>query len=588
MASSRRCKRRNDFEVFKDGVSVATGTNSTTDTFSGTLRIGDDGTGIPYDGYLDEIRLSNSARYTANFTPATTAFAADANTMLLIHSDFNGGLGADSSGNKNDFSATNLVATDQVLDSPTLNYCTMNPIDSNGSIASSEGNLKVTTTSTDPRMNATFQIPSTGKWYWEFLMQYSTSMMIGVIDQSRSGNAYEGNQSVLYSSGLGTKYNFSSVASYGATWTTGDLMGVAFNRDDNEITFYKNNSAQPTLTIGGTAAQRARLMPMIGTGTDGTGGGTFNFGQDSSFAGAKTAQGNGDDGEDFFYTPPTGYKALNTNNLDDPAIADPTKHFETILWTGDGADTKAIAASNFVMDFAWIKNRDGDPNNHVLYDRVRGTGMRLVSNANNADADLTSYGNQVEFTAPGINVGSTNAGYEEEVNKSSVNYVGWNWKAGGTASSNGDGSITSSVSANPTAGFSIVAYTSPGTSSDGTVGHGLSQAPELVMVKNRDSAYNWDVWNTALSSGYDLILNTGAAQTSGRWSTTIPTASLVSLKDTYEVNGTDKYIAYCFHSVEGYSKVGSYEGNNNADGTFIYTGFKPPYPSHKQCLYFYT
>ena len=98
-----------------------------------------------------------------------------------------------------------------------------------------------------------------------------------------------------------------------------------------------------------------------------------------------------------------------------------------------------------------------------------------------------------------------------------------------------------------------------------------------MIVKNRDSAYNWDVWNTALSSGYDLILNTSAAQTSGRWSTTIPTASLVTLKDTYEVNGTDKYIAYCFHSVEGYSKVGSYEGNANADGTFVYTGFQVAY-----------
>ena len=490
------------------------------------------------------------------------------------------GLGGDSSGQGNNFSENNLSWSDQVLDTPTLNYCTMNPIDSNGSIASSEGNLKVTTTSTDPRMNATFQIPSTGKWYWEFLMQYSTSMMIGVIDQSRSGNAYEGNQSVLYSSGLGTKYNFSSVASYGATWTTGDLMGVAFNRDDNEITFYKNNSAQPTLTIGGTAAQRARLMPMIGTGTDGTGGGTFNFGQDSSFAGAKTAQGNGDDGEDFYYTPPTGYKALNTSNLDDPAIALPTAHFNSTLWTGDTStytDTRAITGVGHAPDLVWLKNSEYGSSND-LYDSVRGGNENLHSNSSDTETTNIDGGWIDSFDSDGFTLkiggGGTSEWYD---NLNGDQIVGWSWKAGGTASSNGDGSITSSVSANPTAGFSIVSYTSPGTSSDGTVGHGLSQAPELVIVKNRDSAYNWDVWNTALSSGYDLILNTDAAQTSGRWSTTIPTASLVSLKDTYEVNGTDKYIAYCFHSVEGYSKVGSYEGNANADGTFVYTGFQVAY-----------
>jgi len=165
-------------------------------------------------------------------------------------------------------------------------------------------------------------------------------------------------------------------------------------------------------------------------------------------------------------------------------------------------------------------------------------------------------------------------------------YCKWHGSMGGTAntdggSSNFQGNIASVVNANTTAGFSIVGYTSPGTNADGTVGHGLSQAPEMVIVKNRDSAYNWDVWTPALSSGYDLRLNDPAAQTSGRWSTTIPTASLVTLKNTYEVNGTDNYIAYCFHSVYGYSKIGSYTGNGNADGTFVYTGFRPAFILYK-------
>jgi len=253
------------------------------------------------------------------------------------------------------------------------------------------------------------------------------------------------------------------------------------------------------------------------------------------------------------------------------------------LWTGNGSSgtTRAITGVGHAPDLVWLKNRDYGAS-HDFYDSVRGGNKNLHQNSNAAEVTNIDGGWIDSFDSDGFTLqiggGGANEWYD---NRNGNNIVGWSWKAGGAASSNGDGTITSSVSANPTAGFSIVSYTSPGTSSDGTVGHGLSQAPELVIVKNRDSAYNWDVWNTALSSGYDLILNTSAAQTSGRWSTTIPTASLVTLKDTYEVNGTDKYIAYCFHSVEGYSKVGSYEGNNNADGTFIYTGFKPAFLMYK-------
>jgi hypothetical protein len=126
------------------------------------------------------------------------------------------------------------------------------------------------------------------------------------------------------------------------------------------------------------------------------------------------------------------------------------------------------------------------------------------------------------------------------------------------------------MSINTTNGFSIISYTSPNSSSDETIPHGLSQAPDMVIIKNLDSTFNWDVWSPDLQSGYDLRLNTDDAETASRWSTTDPSASLITLKDTYEVNGTDDYVAYCFHSVEGYSKVGSYTGNGNADGTFIY------------------
>ena len=300
------------------------------------------------------------------------------------------------------------------------------------------------------------------------------------------------------------------------------------------------------------------------------------MGQDSSFAGYKNdntnpqpdANGKGD----FYYAPPAGYLALCTDNLSDPAIALPTDNFNTILYTGNGG-TQALTGVGFAPDLFWNKNRTGTYQ-HMLYNTISGATKYLSSGEN--DAEATDANSLTSFDSDGVTLGSAGSS-----NATGVTSVGWSWKGGGTASSNGDGTITSSVSANPTAGFSIVSYTSPGTNADGTVGHGLSQVPELVIVKNRDSAYNWDVWNTSLSSGYDLILNTTAAQTSGRWSTTIPTASLVTLKNTYEVNGTDKYIAYCFHSVDGYSKVGKYTGNSSADGPMFYCGFKPAWAMFK-------
>jgi hypothetical protein len=263
--------------------------------------------------------------------------------------------------------------------------------------------------------------------------------------------------------------------------------------------------------------------------------------------------------------------------LPSPEIALPTDHFETVLWTGDGEDTKAIAASNFVMDFAWIKNRDAAENN-VAWDRVRGTAKRLVVNGTNAEADISSDGNEVEFTVAGMNVGSTNAGYEGEVNKLDDDYVAWNWKGDGVAGGtlNEDGDTDSYVNVNTAAGFSIVKVTFP-DALDHTFGHGLSQAPELVIGKDVEATALWWVYSKPTGNTKYLELNTSAAasDTYEAWQDTTPSASVVYI--TGGVYGTDEeFINYCFHSVEGYSKVGSYTANNSAtDNAFVYTGFEP-------------
>jgi len=257
----------------------------------------------------------------------------------------------------------------------------------------------------------------------------------------------------------------------------------------------------------------------------------------------------------------------------------------------------------------WTKDRT-NARNHIWWDVIRtfagNKGIASNTNAIEGDSASSTYGYVSAAAADGFTVtGGSDGSYPYRyVNQTSTNYASWNWKAGGTPTATNsatsgamtansvalDGSLQSSytpsgtpsiyptkMSINTTNGFSIVSYTSPNSSSDETIPHGLSQRPDMVIIKNLDSTYNWDVWTPALQSGYDLRLNTTDDETSGRWSTTIPTASLVTLLDTYEVAGTDDYIAYCFHSVEGYSKVGSYEGNGDADGAFVYTGFRPAF-----------
>ncbi|MCP4799764.1 MAG: hypothetical protein GY893_07420, partial [bacterium] len=305
---------------------------------------------------------------------------------------------------------------------------------------------------------------------------------------------------------------------------------------------------------------------------------TFNFGQDSSFAGAKTAQGNGGVGEDFFYTPPAGFKALNTNNLDDPAIEDPTDHFNTVLYTGNNTNAHAITGVGFQPDFTWLKHRDnGTAYSHQLYDVNRGATNYLTSNTTAAENDGgSSFTNGLQsFNSDGFTIGQTLT-----INASGVKHVAWNWKAGGSPSSNSDGSITTSVSANTTAGFSIVTYS--GSSADPkNMGHGLSQAPELIITKQRTNSFAWKVGSDEMTNWqYIMELDGGGAEShaAGVYNGQAPTSS-VWYASTEGGTGAPSctYVAYCFHSVEGYSKIGQYTGNGNADGTFIYTGFRPAY-----------
>jgi len=257
-------------------------------------------------------------------------------------------------------------------------------------------------------------------------------------------------------------------------------------------------------------------------------------------------------------------------------INKPNTHFNTKLYTGNDG-TQSITGVNFQPDFTWIKNRDS-AYYHFLFDSVRGTGITksLYSNSTDDEGEHSANGNLTSFDSDGFSLGTTSGA--NAINTSAQNLVAWNWLAGGTASSNTDGSITSSVSANTTSGFSIVSYT--GTGSVATVGHGLGVAPSVMIFKNRIDVTNWVVYNKSLGATKYLFLQdtTPAGTLNTVFNDTEPTSSVFTVGTSGTTNGSgDGMIAYCFAEKKGFSKVGSYTGNGNADGPFIYTGFKPAF-----------
>ena len=244
-----------------------------------------------------------------------------------------------------------------------------------------------------------------------------------------------------------------------------------------------------------------------------------------------------------------------------------TLHQNNVLYTGNGS-TQSITGVDFQPDFTWIKDR-GESHSHRWFDVCRGTTKYLASD--NADAEGTDANSLTAFGVDGFSVGTSN-----EVNKNTNTYVGWNWKGGGTGSLNQDGSLDSTVSANTSAGFSVVTYTGAGGSQ--TVGHGLGVIPQVIIIKRLDSSNGWIMYNEIMGHSKYLILNTTAAEASSAvfFDATNPTSSVFSLGNDAGVNGgSNTYVAYCFANVDGYSRFGKYTGNGNASGPFVYTGFKP-------------
>jgi len=450
------------------------------------------------------------------------------------------------------------------------NYAVLNPLRKAGSHTLSNGNLDIVMGSDSTSRTAFGSIGvSSGKWYWEALVNtvasvyypgFGVNTNLALSPEVQSGDTAAG---FMYLAN-GQKFNNGSLTSYGASYTNGDVVGVALDMDAGTITFYKNGSSQGQAFSGimGTATPCA-----IGFSGGTSPSASFNFGQRA-----------------FAYTAPSGFKALCTANITTPLVVKPSTVMDVLTWTGTGG-SRTFSGLGFSPDLIWGKGRS-QAYNHQIYDIIRDTGASkvLMSNSTAAEgsANAALYGYISGFNSNGFatTAGTTDNSYWNELN---TTYVAWTWDAGSSTVTNTAGSITggAQVRANATAGFSAVTWT--GTGNVETIGHGLGVAPSFIIIKRRNGATDWDSYHASLGNTKGIALNsTAAAGTgSGYWNNTSPTSTVFTVGTGVQANG-GTYVAYCFAPVVGYSNFGSYTGNGNADGPFVYTGFRPRWLLIKQ------
>ena len=543
-----------------------------------------------FDGYLTEFNLIDGQQLDASYFGYTDDVTGiwrpkhyegtyGTNGFRLDFSDNSAAtattIGKDRSGNGNDFTPSNIsvssgTGNDSVLDTPSNNFCTLNRLDVYGDgLAESitEGNLVAQNTNGGAyRTTRSTVYLKTGKWYWEVTIVNaggaSGSGLVGVagkdyVGGSGSRRAYSSN---------GQKY-IGSGSSYGATWTTNDVIGVALDLDIGTITFYKNNVSQGVAFTD--------MLTTIADDYDNDGWTPIINGYNNYKAAINYGQ------QPFTYTPPAGHKTICSNNLlshNIPAVIRPKKYFDVLQWTGNDANGRDITGLQFKPDFVWIKNKSAAdwPN---LQNVVNGANVMMYSNRDDGPATDNGNGHVNAFIEGGINVDAAGSG---NVNENNEDYVAWCWKAGGAAVTNDDGTIQTTISANQESGFSIMSWSGNG-SAGSTVGHGLGRKPKLIIVK-RFSGGN-QAWFIRIASIYGAAAGKyvrlqDPSPVSGVdtnvFPNTEPTSTVFSLGADSGVNASGStYLCYCWAEIPGFSKFISYQGNGNADGSFVYTGFKP-------------
>ena len=510
-------------------------------------------------------------KYTGTY--GTNGFYLPFTDNSALTTSSNVGLGKDFSGNANYWTTNNISITsgstyDSMTDVPTLtsattaNYCVLNPLSNSYTgtaiIGITDGNLNFSDSTSTSKTAISSMTSSSGKWYFEMTSSSTGTYAVGLMDKiSNAGSFYRNNGTYSSSFGGGGTSGYSS-------WTTGDVIGVAWDADAGKLWFAKNNTWQSGSPSAGTSPTNTFTAGLSLFGdiyTDnsaGTKSGSFNFGQ-----------------RPFAYTPPTGFNRLNTFNLPTPTIGatastQANKYFDATTYTGTGSSLAVTNSGSMQPDFVWLKNRSS-ATYHWLTNAITGTSKQLTSNATDAESSYTQI--LTAFNSNGFTVGT-----DGDVNANGSSYVGWQWKANGSGSTNTAGSITSTVSANTSAGFSVATFSTPSGYSTGTVGHGLGVTPSMIIVKNRTApsgAINWNTYHSSIGNTGALYLNSTSATvtSSSFWNNTSPTSTVFTVGSNLYAS-TD-YVAYCFAQIAGYSAFGSYTGNGSDDGTFVFTGFRP-------------
>ena len=588
-----------------------------------------DNGGSSFDGYLTEVNFIDGLNVdplelgffesqTNIWMPKKYTGNYGTNGFYLNFSDNSGNsattIGKDFSGNGHNWTPSNFSITanpssnsakfdtDSKLDTPTNNWGTLNPIrrnEQNSSSTATRNGLLYAYIPADNQSAFPMTLPlNSGKWYWEVQADGgNSSRYYGITPDyyTTDNSAYtEGvvgktwfdNNLVLNTGGMSPtsnatgsiteNTNYASNMSYN---TSSDVAQIALDMDTREVQFGKNGTFGPKIRL---PANNCAYQGYVQNGTNGsTNSFKLNFG-----ASGGTNQG-------FDYAPPTGFKPINSKNLltaQASSVMQPKKHFDTILYTGNGATSgHQITGLQFKPDFVWIKNRS-QSYDHMLYDSIRGVGNYIQSSNTSAEASGTHMDG---FLPKGFSVG--NGSGSNRTNFNSVTYVAWCWKAGGAAVTNNDGTIATQVSVNKDAGFSIITYTGTGAD-EATIGHGLGRTPGFIMTKRRNNAINWVCKHECTTkvayldladqfddngSGQGIIDNLNSS-----------TYRVDRYNNQYNIDGVngngDTYVSYCWAEIPGYSKIGRYRGKGGSGttgqskGPFIYCGFEPAWVMIKE------
>ncbi len=479
-------------------------------------------------------------------------------------------LGNDSSGNNNTWTVNNVSLTagvtyDSMIDVPVNysdsgngrgNYAVLNPIDKGSSVTTSEANLKWTVSGTSNGIRGSLFV-SSGKWYYEATVTANggnefARIGVAAIDVATSISGDSAANLWAYKQDSGQKLNNGTSSAYGATYTTNDIISVAIDMDNGKIWFAKNGvwqaSGDPAAGLNSAFSNLQSTTPVapyqsqVGLGITMA----SNFGQ-----------------RPFTYTPPAGFRALNTNNLPTPPIVNGANFMAATTYTGNAAArslSNAVNNVSFQPDLVWIKSRTPGATSHALFDSVRGTSKYLSSDT--TAAETTNANTLTAFNGDGFSLGTDTT----IVNANANSYIAWQWRE------------------SVTAGLDVVSYA--GTGVDRTVAHNLGVAPAMVIVKRSQTGAtsNWQVRHTSIAAANSIQLNlpNQAAAATTVWASAAPTSSVFTVGTSADVNASGiSYVAYCFAEIAGFSKFGRYTGNGSTDGPFVFCGFRPKFVMYK-------